>query len=103
MSSSLYQKNNTKTRTDMSNFKPGDVVVCVTTRGFHYYPSWKYPRLYGMYTIDRVLSDSSVTIAELDNSRNNNTPVESDQDIAAFWGWHFKKIVGLTPKSTTAE
>ena len=87
----------------MSNFKLGDVVVCVTTRNFHYYPTWKYPRLYGIYTIDMALSDGSVTIAELDNSRNNNTPVESDQDIAAFWGWHFKKIVGLTPKSTTAE
>ncbi|MDC0304205.1 hypothetical protein OAL15_04250, partial [Flavobacteriales bacterium] len=63
----------------------------------------KYPRLYGMYTIDMVLSDSSVTIAELDNSRNNNLPIENDRDIAAFWSWHFKKIVGLTPKSALSE
>ena len=51
----------------MSNFKPGDVVICVTTDDFHYYQNWKYPRLYGIYTIEIVLSDGAFTLNEIDN------------------------------------
>ena len=87
----------------MSNFKPGDVVVCVTTRGFHYYPSWKYPRLYGIYTIEMVFDDGAVTLNEVDNHHLDIIPMRKITDIKAFWSWHFKKIVGLKPKSALTE
>ena len=83
-----------------ANFKKRDAVVCVTTEGFHNYPNMQHPQLYGLYVIERVLSDGAVIVEGIDNSRFNITPVSSDLDIVAFWPWHFKKVVGLRPKNT---
>jgi hypothetical protein len=87
----------------MSNFKPGDVVICVTTDDFHYYQNWKYPRLYGIYTIEIVLSDGAFTLNEIDNHHLDIIPMRNITDIKAFWSWHFKRIVGLTPKTALSE
>lgn len=76
----------------MATFKSGDRVRCINTEGLNA-PGWTNPVYGGIYTIDYVYPDDTVTLAEISMAAVNfNLILHGLVPEAAFYAWHFVKI-----------
>lgn len=76
----------------MATFKKGDRVLCVNTEGLNA-PGWTNPVFLGVYTIDYVYPDDTVTLEEISMAAVNlNLIRHGIVPEAAFYAWHFTKI-----------
>ena len=91
----------------MATFKKGDRVLCINTEGFT--PEgpddpWAYPQWMGVYTISHVYRDGTVTLIELSLFEANlKFFQEGKLTEAAFYPWHFVKILEIDAVSTLRE
>lgn len=87
-------------------FAIGEKIVCVDVswQGQDKQGLWKHPVLNQIYTIELVMHDGAVSLKEVDNSHvDRELHKHGINLLAAFWPWHFRKLVDLPREAFLKE